>query len=159
MAGSGPPPDPSSRKSAKNAGRPGGFTLLPASGPGRRPPALPARPRAGERWLAETRAAWKLWWSSPQAVLWQESDVPSLTRLARLHDAYVRDPSDLDVQREKRLLEDRYLFGPLAKLHGRVAVVDDEQLRQPEPEEVRRGGPRGPAGEDPRLRLVRAAGG
>ena len=157
MAGAGPPPDPSSRKSAKNAGRPGAFVLVPASGPDTPVPRLPDRPAPGKQWLDETRRAWALWWTSPQALLWQPSDRSPLERLARLHDMHLRDPADLDVHREMRHLEDRYLLGPLAKRRGRVAVVGDADM-EAAPQDDRRG-PRSPVGgDDPRLRLVSSAG-
>lgn len=157
MAGMGPPPDPESRKSKAGAGRPGGFRFLPVDGRTEPPPKLPAAPRKGRRWLKETRDTWQLWWTSPQALEWIEADLPLLIRLARLLDAHLRDPDELQIIKEMRQLEDRMTLSPLTRFRARIIV--DRSLSAPPDEDTddpgRRDGVGRPGpGEDPRLRLV-----
>jgi phage terminase small subunit len=59
--------------------------------------------------------AWRVWWSSPMAVVWIESDLPALTRMCRLTDQAARGDASAAVLSEVRQLEDRFGLSPLAR--------------------------------------------
>lgn len=62
-ASSGPPPDPSSIRSAK-----AGWETLPGAGRQAEPPEWPLKPAASVR----EKQVWARLWRSPQAVMWEQ---------------------------------------------------------------------------------------
>ena len=115
----GPLPSPTSQRTNKGHYK---STALPADGRTGPPPELPPlRP-----WHPLTIEAWRQWWSTPQAVLWDQSG-RSLHRWAILFDTIVADPAaGASVHAQLLALEDRHGFSPqaLAKLRWSIAAAD-----------------------------------
>ena len=114
------------------------WAVLPANGRKGAPPKLPA----WRSWSADTRKAWAVLWSKPQAVMWDQ-DGSSLFRWALLHelmiDEDVKNPAVLSA--EMRQLEDRHGLSPkaMAQLAWKIGA-DDEAEVEPDatPAPVRR---------------------
>jgi len=112
----GPPPKPTERRQRRNS-RP---AMVPVVGE----PAMAPKPPGGL--LAATLNAWRELWSSPLAVTFTDSDVPSLRRLFDLVDERARV---VRVARKERLVpgsKEQPVANPLL---GYIATLDTE-IRQ-----------------------------
>lgn len=120
MAGSGPIPDPDSRRSASGAHS---WTILPASGrPGPAPELPPLR-----SWSDQTRAWWAGLWATPQATQWDASG-RTLHGLALLYEQVQLFPGrSAGALSEMRQIEDRHGLNPkaMAQLRWRIASPAD----------------------------------
>lgn len=135
MAGRGPAPKDSS----------GPLDVLPAAfaGPA---PELPASYRVSDghrevrvRYLAETRAWWAAWCSSPQAARFTATDWSRLRMIAPLVDRYERT-SAKDLAAEIRVQE--ALFGATPadrlRLRWKIPVPDEKPAAADDPRGARR---------------------
>ena len=134
MAGSGPAPDPNSRRQAGNQAHT--WTDLPAGGRQGDVPRWPLLAPQGLGDLTEfvadrELAVWQEIWSTPQAVAWE--------RLGWTHDValYVRtlvqaECGDLKATTEARQWSDRLGLNPTAMLKNRWRVRPDEVAQQRE---------------------------
>lgn len=95
---------------------------LPASGRKGPPPPLPK----GRNWLPATRAAWREWWKSPQAVMWDQSG-KTLHRWVFLLDCLYAGDDPVRLSAEMRQHEDRHGMSPKALAQLAWFIVDDEQ--------------------------------
>ena len=132
MAGSGPTPNPNSRRQSGNQAHT--WTDLPAAGRQGPTPAWPLIAPQGSGDLTEMLAArelevWASIWSTPQAVAWE--------RLGWTHDValYVRtlvkaECGDLKATTEARQWSDRLGLNPAAMLKNRWRVRADEVSEQ-----------------------------
>lgn len=128
MAGSGPAPNPSSRRQSGNQAHT--WTDLPAGGRQGEAPSWPLVARQGLGDLAEMVAdremeVWSDIWATPQAVAWE--------RLGWIHEValYVRtlvaaECGDLKSTTEARQWSDRLGLNPTSMLKNRWRVRADE---------------------------------
>jgi hypothetical protein len=110
MAGRGPAPKPKDARTRSNKPTRGEWVDLPAepyAGP------RPHLPRISGGLLASTKKAWELWWRSPVAHMWMESDWPTLQQLVVLYDRVTRALNSgeffngfASMQNELRILRD-----------------------------------------------------
>lgn len=132
MAGSGPAPNPNSRRQAGNQAHT--WTDLPAGGREGDPPRWPLVAPQGLGDLNDFVAdreleVWASIWGTPQAVAWE--------RLGWLHDValYVRtlvaaERGDLKATTEARQWSDRLGLNPTAMLKNRWRIRPDEVAEQ-----------------------------
>lgn len=132
--GSGPPPNPQSRR--QTGSQAGSWTDLPVEGRGGPVPVWPlggyvdAKDEArSDTVAAQERTHWVAAWSTPQAVVWE--------RLGWLHDValYCRwlalaEQGDMKAAGEARQWSDRLGLNPAAMLRNRWRVVADEVEQQ-----------------------------
>lgn len=125
MPGTGPPPNPQSRK--QTGGQAHTWTDLPAGGYQGEIPAWPlsADDEVGDRELE----VWRTIWRTPQAEAW--------SRLGWVHDIaiYVRllvraETGDIKATTESRQWSDRLGLNPTAMLKNRWRVRPDEVAEQ-----------------------------
>lgn len=138
----GPLPKAEGNKLRRNAAT-YDWTYLPASGREGDPPPLPEY----REWSEATRSAWREWWSTPQAITWDQSG-RSLHRWALLFDKIVTDPdAPVSIHAQLQAIEDRHGFSPsyMAKLRWRI--VDDASASTPL-------APSGRSARDRRLKAV-----
>lgn len=88
-------------------------------------PKLPRCPNGG-RWHTQAKAWWASVWTSPMAVEFLEGDWPALFRLVVLVDVFWKDPSDLKVAGEIRLMEREFGLTPLSRRRLEWSVVQAE---------------------------------
>ena len=100
-----------------------GWTLVLETDRVENPPKLPRL--IDNRWLKETRRWWEAVWSSPFATLYEETDVRSLVRLARLQNKFWREPS-ATLSKEIRYLETELGLTPRARARLKWAIVKPE---------------------------------
>lgn len=118
----GPPPGPQAEQRSVDAG----WITLPAAGRSGPAPVLSLADRGLSRGLqTKARALWRVWWSSPMALMWSEFDAPQLERLLVL-TAESWAHSTAAGLAEIRQLEDRFGLSPQArrKLYWRIEGVD-----------------------------------
>lgn len=87
MAGRGPAPKKKQNRSNRHKPQRGEWVRLPAEpydGP------TPNLPRVKGGLLKATKDTWKIWWSSPMAHKWTESDWPVLQQLIVMTDKITR---------------------------------------------------------------------
>lgn len=130
MAGSGPAPNPASRRQTGNAAHT--WTDLPAEGYRGEVPSWPLAPRTGKideatlMWLSDRELElWGAIWRTPQAHAW------ALNGWAHDVALYVRyfvngETGDLDSAKEARMWSDRLGLNPQAMLRNRWRVRGDE---------------------------------
>lgn len=100
---------PPGQRRRRNAGQ-SQWVKLPAGGRDGPVPVLP-----GEEWLDSTRAWWATIWRSPMATVWQDADVDSLVRLARLRDDFRRGELPVSALGAVQQLEDRFGLSPKSR--------------------------------------------
>ena len=112
------------------------WIALPATGRTGPPPKLPTI----RKWTKQTRDAWAVLWSSPQATQWDETGRTMWTWAALHHDLCGNERSAASVSAEMRQIEDRHGLNPKALLQLRWRVVDEmaDAPEQPTPAKVRR---------------------
>lgn len=121
-----PTPKPPGQRRRRNAGQ-ASWTKLPGGGRSGSVPALPD----GE-WLDSTRSWWATLWRSPMAVAWEDADIDSLVRLARLRDDFRRGELPVSALGAMQQLEDRFGLSPKARraLQWEVSREEASQERQ-----------------------------
>lgn len=98
------------------------WTDLPVSGRKGAAPKLPS----GRKWHAATGAAWRHWWSTPQATRWDPSGL-SLHRWALLYDALqLGGQSPAPIHAALQAIEDRHGFSPAAMAKLRWRILEPE---------------------------------
>lgn len=118
----GPAPKPAAARVRSPKPQGGEWVGLPSEGRKGKPPALPLT----RKWRKSTRDLWALWWSSPQAVMWDQSG-KTLWRWAELADAAAAGEINLIAAgREMRAMEDDHGMSPAAMQRRRWFVVADE---------------------------------
>lgn len=110
----GATPKPPGQRRRTNLGQ-AQWHQLPGRGREGEPPQLPANPLGRRQWKLETEDWWRRIWASPMAVMWEESEVPTLVRLARLMDLSIRGEASAAELAAITALEDRYGLSPLAR--------------------------------------------
>jgi hypothetical protein len=79
------------------------------------------------------RAVWDGLWAQPIATLWDEADVPSLSRLVVLQTSR-KAIFDRGLLAEMRQMEDRFLLNPYARAQQRVEIVGEAGDEGPDEE-------------------------
>lgn len=86
MAGKGPPPKQGSTRRRSNKPARGDWVVLTRHV--EKVPPLP-RPYPKGGWSPQAKRAWKAWWSSPMAAMWDESDRDTVELLlAMVHEVH-----------------------------------------------------------------------
>lgn len=128
MAGSGPPPNPQSRKQSGSQAHT--WTDLPSQGYSGRLPLWPLAPRLGDEGLvgalhARELEVWAKVWRTPQADVWARNgwtlDVAMYVRYLVAGEC-----GDLRAATESRMWSDRLGLNPAAMLKNRWRVRVDE---------------------------------
>ena len=136
-----PTPKPSSQRRRRN--KDAQPSTLPAAGFSGPIPKLPSKSPA---WLKLTKDWWTTIWRSPMATRWEDADVPSLVRLARLVDTVNRSDGQkswmgsqqANLLSEIRQLEDRYGLSPKSRASLRWEIARTEPETEAPKATVRR---------------------
>ena len=116
-----PTPKPPGQRVRRNAAQPQ-WRTLPREGRQGDAPDLPDR-----EWLPSTLEWWRQVWASPMAVAYEEADVESLVRLARLKDDFDKGDIGTSALPAMQQLEDRFGLSPKARraLQWEVAQAEE----------------------------------
>jgi hypothetical protein len=121
-------PKPPGQRRRRNLGQ-SKWRQLPADGAG---PQAPPLPRKRPAWLKATREWWARAWASPMAVMWLDSDVDAMYRLALLRDAVWREPKLASLHGQVTALEDRLGLTPGSRRRLQWEITKAEQDADPE---------------------------
>jgi hypothetical protein len=130
MAGTGPAPDPNSRRGRKRKASGDTVSLVPVSGPTNKP-LLGKRPD-GVAWHPAAKELWDAIWSSPMSQEFDTSDVHGLMRVIDLTHAYwnLNNPKDMRTKillaGELRLASQAYGLSPLDRRRLHWTIINDE---------------------------------
>ena len=91
-------------------------------------PKLPRCPNEGS-WHTQAREWWGLVWTSPMAREFLQGDWPALVRLVVLVDLFWKNPGDLKIAGEIRLMEREFGLTPLSRRRLEWSVVQAEDSK------------------------------
>jgi hypothetical protein len=91
-------------------------------------PKLPRCPNEGN-WHTQAREWWGLVWTSPMAREFLQGDWPALVRLVVLVDLFWKNPGDLKIAGEIRLMEREFGLTPLSRRRLEWSVVQAEDSK------------------------------
>lgn len=132
MAGRGrAPKHPSQRRNRAQPQR-GEWVVLPESHDVKRPPLPKPYPKGG--FSEAAKREWESWWSSPVAVMWDESDVGLLSMLVRMIDQWWSKPN-ASLAKEIRMFKDNLGLTPKGRQDRRwLLPEEDEAGETPKPD-------------------------
>jgi len=127
-----PVPKPPGQRRRRNAGQ-AQWRELPAGGRSGPAPELP-----GEEWLPSTVEWWATIWASPMATVWEDADLDSLVRLARMRDEFHRGELPVSAFSAMQALEDRFGLSPKARRALQWEISRGEVVQHPAAKPARR---------------------
>jgi hypothetical protein len=128
-----PQPKPPGQRRRRNAGQ-SQWKTLPAEG--RRRDDMPELP--GEDWLESTIEWWNTLWTSPMATAWEDADVDSIVRLARMRDDFHRGELPVSAFGAMQALEDRFGLSPKSRRSLQWEIAKGEVVDMPQGKQERK---------------------
>jgi len=92
----------------------------------------------GEDWLESTIEWWKTIWTSPMATAWEDADVDSIIRLARMRDDFHRGELPVSAFSAMQALEDRFGLSPKSRRGLQWEIGKGEVVDMPKPKRERK---------------------